>query len=89
MPVHELATTEQYLAVLDGYPPKFPPGERFAYYNGGYVVLALLAERASGVPFHDLVASGSASRPAWPTPRSCDPTSCPGAPPSATCRSTA
>ena len=55
MPVHELATTEQYLAVLDGYPPKFAPGERFAYCNGGYVVLALVAERASGVPFHELV----------------------------------
>jgi CubicO group peptidase (beta-lactamase class C family) len=55
VPVHELAATEQYLAVLDGYPPKFPPGERFAYCNGGYVVLALIAERASGEPFHDLV----------------------------------
>lgn len=55
VPVHELATTEQYLAALDGHPQKFPPGERFAYCNGGYVVLALLAERAAGVPFHELV----------------------------------
>jgi len=55
VPVHELATTEQYLAVLDGHPAKFPPGERFSYSNGGYVVLALIAERAGGVPFHDLV----------------------------------
>jgi CubicO group peptidase (beta-lactamase class C family) len=55
VPVHELATTEQYLAVLDGHPRKFAAGERFAYCNGGYVVLALIAERASGVPFHDLV----------------------------------
>ena len=55
VPVHELATTEQYLAVLDGFEPKFPPGERFAYCNGGYVVLALIAERVSGVPFHELV----------------------------------
>ena len=55
VPVHELATTEQYLAVLDGYPTKFAPDERFAYCNGGYVVLALIAERTSGVPFHDLV----------------------------------
>ena len=53
--VHELATTEQYLAVLDGFPTKFAPDERFAYCNGGYVVLALIAERASGVPFHELV----------------------------------
>jgi CubicO group peptidase (beta-lactamase class C family) len=55
VPVHELATTEQFLAVLDGYPMKYDPGERFNYCNGGFVVLALLAERASGVPFHDLV----------------------------------
>jgi CubicO group peptidase (beta-lactamase class C family) len=53
--VHELASTEDYLAVLDGHPTKFPPGERFAYCNAGYVVLALIAERASGVPFHELV----------------------------------
>lgn len=55
VPVHELATTEQYLAVLDGFETKFPPGERFSYSNGGYVVLALIAERTSGMPFHDLV----------------------------------
>ena len=55
VPVHELATTEHYLAVLDGHPTAFPPGERFAYCNGGYVVLALIAERTSGVPFHELV----------------------------------
>ena len=53
--VHELATTEDYLAVLDGHPSKFTPGKRFAYSNGGYVVLALIAERVSGTPFHDLV----------------------------------
>jgi CubicO group peptidase (beta-lactamase class C family) len=55
VPVHELATTEEYLAVLGGHRSAFPPGEKFAYCNGGYVVLALIAERASGVPFHDLV----------------------------------
>jgi CubicO group peptidase (beta-lactamase class C family) len=55
VPVQELATTEQYLAVLDGHETKFEPDERFAYCNGGYVVLALIAERASGTPFHELV----------------------------------
>jgi CubicO group peptidase (beta-lactamase class C family) len=55
VPVHELATTEQYLAALDGHATKFPPNERFAYNNGGYVVLALIAERTSGIPFHELV----------------------------------
>jgi CubicO group peptidase (beta-lactamase class C family) len=55
VPVHELATTEQYLRVLDGHPAKFAPGERFSYCNSGYVVLALIAERAAGAAFHDLV----------------------------------
>lgn len=55
VPVHALATTEQYLPVLDGHPTAFPAGERSAYNNGGYVVLALLAERASGVDFPELV----------------------------------
>jgi CubicO group peptidase (beta-lactamase class C family) len=55
VPVQELATTEQYLAVLGGYPTKFPSGERFSYCNGGFVVLALIAERTSGIAFHDLV----------------------------------
>ena len=55
VPVQELATTEQFLAVLGGFPMKFAPGERFSYCNGGYIVLALIAERASGVPYHELV----------------------------------
>jgi CubicO group peptidase (beta-lactamase class C family) len=55
VPVHELAETEQFLRVLDGYGTVFPPDEQFAYSNGAYVVLALIAERASGTGFHDLV----------------------------------
>jgi CubicO group peptidase (beta-lactamase class C family) len=55
VPVHELATTEQFLAVLDGHPMKHEPDAGFTYCNGDYMVLALLAERASGLPFHDLV----------------------------------
>ena len=55
VPVHELVTTEDYLAVLDGHETKFSPGARFAYCNSGYVVLALIAERVSRLPFQDLV----------------------------------
>jgi CubicO group peptidase (beta-lactamase class C family) len=55
VPVHELGSTAEYLRVLDGFETKFPPDERFSYSNGGYVVLALIAERASGRPFHELV----------------------------------
>jgi CubicO group peptidase (beta-lactamase class C family) len=53
--VHELATTEQYLRVLDGHPAKFAPDARFSYCNSGYVMLALIAERVAGSAFADLV----------------------------------
>jgi CubicO group peptidase (beta-lactamase class C family) len=53
--VHELASTEQYLPVLGGHDTKFTPGERFAYCNAGYVVLAVIAERSSDGSFHELV----------------------------------
>ena len=89
VPVHELATTEEFLPVLDGFPTKFPPGERFAYCNGGYVVLALLAERAAACRSTSSCTTGLRAGRAWSTPRSCAPTSCPGAPRSATSTSTA
>jgi CubicO group peptidase (beta-lactamase class C family) len=54
-PVHELDATEAYLKVLAGHPAKFPRGTRFSYCNSGYVVLALVAERAAGVTFAELV----------------------------------
>jgi len=55
VPVQELATTEAYLAVLEGHPQKFVPDERFGYCNSGYVLLALIAERTAATPFPDLV----------------------------------
>lgn len=55
--LHVLAETEAFLPALDGFPQKFPPGERFSYCNGGYVILALIAERVSGSGFHELVQS--------------------------------
>jgi CubicO group peptidase (beta-lactamase class C family) len=55
VPVHELVSTEDYLPILDGLPPKFAPDERFNYCNAGFVVLALLTERVTGRPFDALV----------------------------------
>ena len=55
VPAQDLGSTEQYRAVLDGYPARFPAGERFCYCNGGYVILALIAERVSGTAFCQLV----------------------------------
>jgi CubicO group peptidase (beta-lactamase class C family) len=53
--VQLLVDTEAYLPVLDGFPQLFEPGTRVKYCNGGYVVLALLAERHTGTSFYDLV----------------------------------
>ena len=55
VPVHVLAETEAFVPVVDGFPQAFEPGSRFAYCNGGYIVLAIIAERASGREYHDLV----------------------------------
>ncbi len=55
VPAHALVDAEDYVPILDGYPQVFPPGTDTLYCNGAYAVLALLAQRASGVPFHDLV----------------------------------
>jgi CubicO group peptidase (beta-lactamase class C family) len=54
-PVHELVTTTDFLPMLQGHPQKFEPGQDFSYCNGGFIVLALLAERVAGAPYHDLV----------------------------------
>lgn len=54
-PPQDLVDTHHYLPVLDGHPMRHEPGERFVYNNGAFVVLALLAERATGRSFHDLV----------------------------------
>jgi CubicO group peptidase (beta-lactamase class C family) len=55
VPVQRLSSTQAYLDVLDGFPTVFPPGERFAYNNAGFVVLALIAERVGGTRFEELV----------------------------------
>ena len=52
----QFASTSDYLAVLKGHPTKFEAGARFEYCNGGYVVLALIAEAVSAKSFHDLAA---------------------------------
>jgi CubicO group peptidase (beta-lactamase class C family) len=55
--VHRLVEMEDFVGILDVFPMTFPPDERFAYCNGGFVVLAVLAERAAGTPYRELVRS--------------------------------
>ena len=55
VPVSRLAEVEAYLPLLEGKPQRVPPDDSFAYNNSGYVVLSIVGERVSGVPFHRLV----------------------------------
>jgi CubicO group peptidase (beta-lactamase class C family) len=55
VPAQRLWSTEQYIPVLDGHPRVAAPGAEFDYNNGGYVVLALIAERTTGRSFDVLV----------------------------------
>ncbi|HET8928624.1 MAG TPA: serine hydrolase domain-containing protein [Microbacterium sp.] len=55
LPVHTLTTAEAFLPLLDGFPQKFVPGDRFSYCNGGYMVLAVVIERVTAETFHEVV----------------------------------
>lgn len=54
-PVHTLTTAEAFVPLLDGFPQRFAPGDRFTYCNGGYMVLAIVLERATSDVYHDVV----------------------------------
>lgn len=55
VPIHEFASTENYLPILEGHAQVFAPGSQFAYNNSGFVILALILERVTGQKFEDLV----------------------------------
>ncbi len=55
VPVHLLAETSGFLPMLERRPQKFLPGERFGYCNQGFMVLALVIERVTGIGFHEFV----------------------------------
>lgn len=56
LPAADLVDPDDWLPVLTGHPMVAGPGTEFAYNNGGFVVLALVAERASGRRYRELVA---------------------------------
>jgi CubicO group peptidase (beta-lactamase class C family) len=62
VPVHTLAESIDYLSVLEGHPQRFVPDERFDYNNAGFVILALLAERAPSAPLPILCSNGCVNR---------------------------
>jgi CubicO group peptidase (beta-lactamase class C family) len=55
LPWYDLETPSDYLPLFAGHAPKFDPGERFSYSNGGYVALGALIERISGQRYRDFI----------------------------------
>jgi CubicO group peptidase (beta-lactamase class C family) len=56
-PRHELRSVADELALLADADPAFPPGTRFLYSNAGYVVLAAIVEKVTGLPWDRALAS--------------------------------
>ena len=55
VPWYELKGPRDYLAVFPDEAMKFPPGERFSYSNSGYILLGVLIEEISGIPYREFV----------------------------------
>jgi CubicO group peptidase (beta-lactamase class C family) len=54
-PWYELKGPRDYLAVFPDEPMKFPPGARFSYSNGGYILLGVVIEEVTGLPYQQYV----------------------------------
>ncbi len=55
IPVQNLLSPLDYIPLIEEKSQKFPPGERACYSNGGYVVLAIIVEVVTSIPFHEFV----------------------------------
>jgi CubicO group peptidase (beta-lactamase class C family) len=52
---HFEPTSSDVMVLLEGEPLRFKPGERWEYSNSGYVVIAQIVERISGLSFSQFV----------------------------------
>ena len=55
IPWFQLETPVDYLPLFEGKLPKFNPGERYSYSNGGYVFLGIILERITGQLYRDYI----------------------------------
>ena len=55
IPWYHLETPSDYLPLFVNKPPKFLPGERYSYSNGGYVLLGMLIEKLTGQRYRDFI----------------------------------
>ena len=54
-PVYLWERLEYYLPMITPLPPKFEPGARLGYSNAGFVMLGLIIEAVSGIPYQEYV----------------------------------
>lgn len=54
-PVYLWERLEYYLPMITPLPPKFGPGTRYGYSNAGFIMLGLVIEAVSGIPYQQFV----------------------------------
>ena len=54
-PAHLWTQLEYYLQMIAPLPPKFEPGEQYEYSNSGFILLGLVVEAVSGLPYQQYV----------------------------------
>lgn len=55
VPIYTLRSPVNYLQMFPAGEMNFKPGERFRYCNGAYILLALIVEQQSGIPYQQYV----------------------------------
>ncbi len=50
-PMYALRSPRDFLPLFAHLPMKFKPGEKWSYNNAGYILLGLMIEQVSGIPF--------------------------------------
>jgi CubicO group peptidase (beta-lactamase class C family) len=55
LPMYKVRGPRDFLPLFQYRPPKFSPGERFDYNDGGYILLGLVIESVSGISFAEYI----------------------------------
>ena len=55
IPMYAVRGPRDFLPLFQGKGMKFPPGERFEYNDGGYILLGLILEAVTGDSFPDII----------------------------------
>ncbi|MFA5309228.1 MAG: serine hydrolase domain-containing protein [Dehalococcoidales bacterium] len=55
IPWYKLETPTDYLPLFAGKRPKYSPGERFSYSNGGFILLGVIIEHITGRLYRDFI----------------------------------